>query len=131
MDRYRVDWALITEHEWSPDLQAGWGLVYWDDFRAVYLRRSPRFEPLLAKRELRIVPPFGGWPGMESTDPVLARSELDRVLTADPESQRALYFRALLSAREGRIEEARRDLETALAVRPNEQVRRLLEALPK
>lgn len=131
MNRYQVDWALITEHEWSPGFQSGWGLVYWDDFRAVYLRRLPRFEPLLAKLELKVVPPFGGWPGMESTDPVLARSELDRVLTADPESQRALYFRALLSAREGRIEEARRDLEAALAVRPNEQVSRLLEALPK
>lgn len=131
MDRYRVDWALITEHEWTPDFQNGWGLVYWDDFRAVYLRRIPRFEPLLAKLELRIVPPFGGWPGMENADPLLARSELDRVLAADPESQRALYFRALISARQGRIGEARRDLETALAVRPNEQVSRLLESLPK
>lgn len=130
MDRYQVDWALITEHEWGPDFQ-GWGLVYWDDFRAVYLRRIPRFEPLLARLELRLVPPFGGWPGMESADPALARSELDRVLAADPESQRALYFRALLGVRQGRIDEARRDLRTALAVRPNEQVSRLLEALER
>lgn len=133
MDRYRVDWALVTEHEWDPDFQSGrWGLVYWDDLRAVYLRRIPRFEPLLARLELRVIPPFGGWPG--DRDPALAsaaRSELDRVLAADPESQRALYFRALISAREGKIEEARRDLRTALAVRPNEQVSRLLEALPK
>lgn len=132
MDRYRVDWALVTEHEWSPDFQSGrWGLVYWDDFRAVYLRRTPRFEPLLKRLELRIVPPFGGWPGMESLNPMPARAELDRVLAADPESQRALYFRALLSVRQGRIEEARRDLRIALAIRPNEQVSRLLEALPK
>lgn len=130
MDRYQVDWALITEHEWNPAFQS-WGLVYWDDFRAIYLRRIPRFEPLLARLELRLAPPFGGWPGMENADPALARSELDRVLAADPESQRALYFRALLSVRQGRIEEARRDLRTALAVRPNEQVSRLLEALPK
>jgi hypothetical protein len=131
MDRYGVDWALVTEHEWSPDFQS-WGLVYWDDFRAIYLRRVPRFEPLLAKLELRIVPPFGGWPG--DRDPALAsaaRPELDRVLAADPESQRALYFRALISARQGRIEEARRDLRTALAVRPNEQVSRLLDALER
>jgi hypothetical protein len=133
MDRYRVDWALVTEHEWDPDFQsARWGLIYWDDFRAVYLRRIPRFEPLLARLELRVIPPFGGWPG--DRDPTLAaaaRSELDRILAADPESQRALYFRALISARQGKIEEARRDLRTALAVRPNEQVSRLLEALPK
>ena len=44
MDRYQVDWTLVTEHEWTPDLQNGWGLVYWDDFRAVYLRRTPRFD---------------------------------------------------------------------------------------
>ncbi len=131
MDRYRVDWALVTEHEWTPDLQNGWGLVYWDDFRAIYLRRIPRFEPLLTQLELRIVPPFGGWPGMESADHGSARSELDRVLTADPECQRAHYFRALLSLREGKLGEARRDLEIALAVRPNEQVSRLLESLPK
>lgn len=131
MDRYGVEWALITEHEWSPDLQSGWGLVYWDDFRAIYVRRTPRFGPLLSRLELRIVPPFGGWPGMEGTDPAQARAELDRVLEADPESQRALYFRALLSVRQGRIEEARGDLRAALAVRPNEQVSRLLEALPK
>jgi hypothetical protein len=137
MDRYQVDWALITEHEWDPDFQSGrWGLVYWDDFRAVYLRRVPHFEPFLDWLELRIVPPFGGWPGMEtlSRDPVLAdraRAELNRLLDDNPESQRALYFRALLSVRQGRIEEARRDLRMALAVRPNEQVSRLLEALPE
>jgi tetratricopeptide (TPR) repeat protein len=131
MDRYRVDWALVTEHEWTPDLQNGWGLVYWDDYCAIYLRRIPRFEPHLQGLELRVAPPFGGWPGMERADPVLARAELNRVLDANPESQRARYFRALLSAREGRIEEARRDLQDALAVRPNEQVSRLLESLPK
>jgi hypothetical protein len=133
MDRYRVDWALVTEHEWDPDFRSErWGLVYWDDFRAVYLRRIPRFEPLLERLELRIIPPFGGWPG--DRDPALAsaaRAELGRVLAADPESQRALYFRALLSVRQGRIEEARRDLRTALAIRPNEQVSRLLDALER
>lgn len=134
MDRYQVDWALVTEHEWTPELQNGWGLVYWDDFRAIYLRRTPQFEPLLTNLELRVIPPFGGWPGMESAAPALAgvaRSELDRVLAADPECQRALFFRALLSVRQGRVEEARQDLRTALAVRPNEQVSRLLEALAK
>ncbi len=135
MDRYGVDWALVTEHEMDPDLQSPrWGLVYWDDFRAIYLRRIPRFEPLLEKLELRLLPPFGGWPGMDalSRDPALAaaaRTELDRVLAADPESQRALYFRAVVSLSQNHPQDAVRDLQTALKVRPNDQVSRLLDRL--
>lgn len=137
MDRYQVDLALITEHEWDPEFQSGrWGLVYWDDFCAIYVRRIPRFAPLLEWFEKRVVPPFGGWPGMEavSKDPQLAArawAELSMTLDYNPESQRARYFRALLSIREGHIDEARWDLQNALAVRPNEQVSRLLESLPK
>ncbi|HEX3130784.1 MAG TPA: hypothetical protein VH394_25840 [Thermoanaerobaculia bacterium] len=137
MDRYQVEWALITEHEWDPEFQsARWGLVYWDDFCAIYLRRIPRFEHHLEWSEKRVVPPFGGWPGMEavSKDPMLAaraQAELSMILDHNPESQRARYFRALLSLRQGKVDEARWDLEKALAVRPNEQVSRLLESLPK
>jgi hypothetical protein len=137
MDRYQVDWALVTEHEWDPEFQSGrWGLVYWDDFCAIYVRRIPRFAPLLEWFEKRVVPPFGGWPGMEavSKDPQLAArawAELSMTLDYNPESQRARYFRALLSLREGNVDQARRDLRRALTVRSNEQVSRLLEALPK
>ena len=78
----------------------------------------------------------GGWPGMEAVtkDPMLAaraRAELSMTLDFNSECQRARYFRALLSLREGKVDEARWDLQKALEVRPNEQVSRLLESLPK
>ena len=134
--RYGIDWMLITEREYGglrTELESGrWGLVYWDDLRAVYLRRVPKLAPQLARLELRLFPGFGGRPGLEALaqDPAqaaAARAELDRVLAANPRNQRALYFRGYLSLLQGRAGEGERDLEAALAVRPNEQVRRLLE----
>ncbi|HYL04605.1 MAG TPA: hypothetical protein VE075_01095, partial [Thermoanaerobaculia bacterium] len=42
--RYHLDYLLIAEHDYpgiQPEIAAGrWGLVYWDDFAAVYLRRG-------------------------------------------------------------------------------------------
>lgn len=137
--RYGLDWMLITAREYAglrTELESGrWGLVYWDDFRAVYLRRVPKFAPQLARLELRLFPGFGGRPGLEalaqdSTLAPAARAELDRMLAANPRNQRALYFRGYLSLLQGQVENGKRDLEAALAIRPNEQVSRLLERVP-
>ncbi len=46
-----ADWGLT-----SPD----WALVYWDDFALVYLRRSPRWEAVIARDEYRRVRPANG-----------------------------------------------------------------------
>lgn len=137
VERYGIEALLITEHEYRglrPEIPARWALVHWDDYSAVYLRRSPRFAAFLAGRELRLFPGFGG-PGdvrAPSRDPLLAlaaRAELDRVLAASPESQRALYFRGLLSLYQGNEMAARQDWERARAIRPNEQVEKALAAL--
>jgi len=134
-DRYRLDYLLIAEHDYpgiQPEIAAGrWGLVYWDDFAAVYLRRGPRYAATLGRLELRLFPPFGGRPGLRdlAADPRLAaaaRGELARVLAANPANQRALYFRGLISLYQGDLRRGAGDLVAASRIRPNEQVDQLL-----
>lgn len=135
--KYGVEALLIAEHDYAgiaPEIPERWGLVYWDDSSAVYLRRTPGHAALLDRLELRLFPGFGGGPGLEqlARDPRLgpaARAELDRLLTAWPENQRALYFRGVLSLYQGNLDAARSDLQAALAIRDHEQVRKVLEAI--
>lgn len=137
VEKYGVEALLIAEHDFAgiaPEIPERWGLVYWDDYSAVYLRRTPMHAALLDRLELRLFPGFGGRPGLEqlARDPRLApaaRGELDRVLAAWPENQRSLYFRGVLSLYQGNLEAARHDLRAALAIRDNEQVRKVLGAI--
>lgn len=137
VEKYGVEALLIAEHDFkgiAPEIPERWGLVYWDDYSAIYLKRTPAHAALLDRLELRLFPGFGGRPGLEqlARDPRLApaaRAELDRVLAAGPETQRALYFRGVLSLYQGHLEAARQDLQAALAIRDNEQVRKVLEAI--
>lgn len=134
--RYGIGVLLVTEREFEglrPEIPERWGLVHWNDHSALYLRRDA-YAPLLARLELGLFPPFGGRPGLETLarDPrlaPLALRELDRVLAVDPEVQRALYFRGVIRLYQGKLDDARRDLEAALAIADNEQVRRLLAGL--
>lgn len=136
--RHRLDWLLIAEHDYpgiQPEIAAGrWGLVYWDDFCAVYLRRGPRYAEPLGRLELRLFPPFGGRPGLSAlaTDPGLstaARAELARLLAANPENQRARYFQAMISLYQGDLRRATADLQAASRIRPNDQVDQVLSWL--
>ena len=136
--RYGVDHLVIAESEYKdllPELASGrWGLVFWDDDCAVYLRRETAFAPLLARLELRMFPPFGGRPGLAelARDPAAAaaaRRELDQVLATWPENQRALYFEGVLSLYQGDLPRARRELERAAALGRNPQVEAALARL--
>lgn len=137
VEKYGVEALLIAEHDFAgiaPEIPERWGLVYWDDWSAVYLRRTPEHAALLDRLELRLFPGFGGRPGLEqlARDPRLApiaRAELDQVLAAWPENQRALYFRGVLALYQRNLEAARQDLRAALAIRDNEQVRKVLAAV--
>ncbi len=129
--RYGVDHLVIAESEYRdllPELASGrWGLVYWDDVAAVYLRRGGRFAPLLAGLELRRFPPFGGRPGLRelALDPAAAaavRRELGQVLAAYPANQRALYFDGVISLYQRDLPRARRDLAAAARLGRSDQV---------
>ncbi len=129
--RYRFDYLLITEHDYpgiQPEIAAGrWGLVYWDDFCALYLRRGDRYAAPLGRFELRLFPPFGGRPGLAAlaAAPRLAaaaRAELAQVLAANPANQRALYFAGVISLYRGELNRAAAELRAAQAIRPAEQV---------
>ena len=128
---WKLDHLVITEHEFK-DLATQltvdrWGLVYWDDFAALYLRRLPKFEPLLSRRELTVLPAFGGITGLDllardegRTDG--ARQELEQILELQPRSQRALYIAGLISYYRRELERAEEDLVTAAAIEPNAYV---------
>ncbi|HXO30292.1 MAG TPA: hypothetical protein VOA80_23290 [Thermoanaerobaculia bacterium] len=133
--RYRLDWLLIAEHDYpgiQPEVAAGrWGLVYWDDFCAVYLRRGPRYAEPLGRLELRQFPPFGGRPGLPAlaADPgraAAARAELARLLAANPENQRARYFQGMISLYQGDLRRGTAELLAARSIRPNDQVDQVL-----
>jgi hypothetical protein len=134
VQRYGVDTLLITEHEYpgiEPEIPDRWGLVYWDDDSAVYLRRDGPFGPLLPRLELHLFPGFGGRPGLEplARNPrfaAAARAELARVLAYQPENQRALYFLGVISLYQRDLQRAGSELRAALALRPNEQVEKAL-----
>jgi hypothetical protein len=125
---WELDHLVITEHEFK-DLAAQlipdrWGLVYWDDFAALYLRRLPRFQPLLEKHELTLLPAFGGVTGLNllAGDPdqaAAARRELDQILELEPRSQRALYLKGLISYYRQEYSQAEAELQAAAAIGPN------------
>jgi hypothetical protein len=136
--RYRLDWLLLAEHDYpgiQPEIAAGrWGLVYWDDFCAVYLRRGPRYAEPLGRLELRLFPPFGGRPGLPAlaADPgraAAARAELARLLAANPDNQRARYFQGMISLYQGDLRRGTAELLAARRIRPNDQVDQVLSWL--
>ncbi|MGB5295638.1 MAG: hypothetical protein WBP34_11845, partial [Thermoanaerobaculia bacterium] len=128
---WELDHLVLTEHEFK-DLAAQlttdhWGLVYWDDFAALYLRRLPRFEPVLESRELTLLPAFGGVTGLNllAGNPdhaEAARRELDQILELEPLSQRALYLKGLISYYRQEYLQAEAELQAAAAVGPNTYV---------
>ena len=129
--QWDLDHLVITEHEFkdlAPQLTTDrWGLVYWDDFAALYLRRLPRFEPLLARRELTALPAFGGVTGLnllarDEEQALGARRELDQVLELEPKSQRALYLGGLISYYRQELQRAEEELVAAAAIEPNAYV---------
>ena len=134
-EKWEIDSLLLTEFEYQQMrdqiVPAQWGLVYWDDSSALYLRRSRASEPLLERTELRQLPPFGGVEGLnvlaqDSDWKSATRRELDQILRFEPACQRALYFHGLISFYSGDYPRAEEELQRALAVGPNPFVEKAL-----
>ncbi|MGH7856009.1 MAG: tetratricopeptide repeat protein, partial [Candidatus Binatia bacterium] len=135
--RYDVQVLLLTEQQVRPLRARGelssekWAVVYWDDWCAVFVRRFPRFREVLERHEYRQFPPFPAPPDLKRLrlDPERlreARTELTRVLARNPDSQRALYYRGLVSLHQGDLRDAKRDLEQAARIRPDAVIDRVL-----
>jgi hypothetical protein len=132
---WQLDYLLLTEFEYSRMGDqidpANWGLVYWDDFVAIFLRRDEKHRPVLDSFELQQFPPFGGVEGLNlrATDDAWvarARRELEQILGFEPECQRAFYLQGLLSFYRGELEQAEQYFVEALAIGPNEHVSKAL-----
>jgi hypothetical protein len=137
-ERYDIDILVLTEREYR-DLReiaedGGWGLVYWDDAAAVYLRRD-RFAAPLATHELRYFRGFGG--GTDDlraladspADSAAARAELRALLDRWPENQRALYFLGVLAHWAGDRDEAVAALRRAVALGSSDLLEQTLAAV--
>ena len=136
-ERYDVDVLLLTERQVRPLRDRGelspetWGLVYWDDWCAVFVRRSPDYRKILEKYEYRVFPAFPSPEDIERlrSDPLRlqeARAELDRVLEQNPGSHRARYYRGFVSLQQGDLWAAKSDLEEAARIRPDRVIDRAL-----
>ena len=96
-----ADWGLT-----SPD----WALVYWDDFALVYLKRSLRWDAVIARDEYRRVHPANGLPafwrslGDKAALPGIL-AELQRNV-ADTGSARGLTLLSFALLQEGKADAA-------------------------
>jgi hypothetical protein len=137
-ERYDVDILVLTEREYR-DLRGEaegprWGLVYWDDAAAVYLRRD-RFADALGRLEIHDFRGFGGSPAEVkalAADPVTAagaQAELRGLLAVWPENQRALYFLGVLDYYRGDLTAARNALRAAMALGSNGLLEKTLQTV--
>lgn len=116
------------------DRDSTWAMVFVDDAVALYVRREPKFAPLLAAHEYHVL--SGGGAKLAALQPRAMAdtalrnrltAELDRAIAESPASSRTLYVRGTLAAFDGRLSEAAADFRRALVVDPD--VHRVHEGL--
>ena len=107
------------------DADSAWALVFVDDAAAVYVRREPRFAPLIARHGYALLP--GGAARMAAVqpaaagDPMVRRAlagELERAIAESRASSRARYLLGGIAALEGRLDDAEREFRQALVADP-------------
>ena len=133
-DRYRFDWVLLPTHQGPTQHlldqldaeKARWALVFTDDVACLFVRKDGTGAGIAAQtgyRDLRLgavhFRELGERALRDTTLRSPLESQLDRAVASSPWNSRALALRASLGLMERRWDDARRDLEAALAVAPD------------
>lgn len=118
IDRHQLDMLILNEgyqHKFGAYLAAHadrWALVYWDDAAALYLKRVPKFERLVA-REYRVLRPFAVPApsalerlALDDAQRAGVEREIARALSQNDESSIAWYLRGRLAQERGRPTDA-------------------------
>jgi tetratricopeptide (TPR) repeat protein len=121
-ERYGFDHAVIEYEQLSRRFplhlndNPGWALVYWDNHSAVYLKRVPKFERLIAAREYRLVKPnfydFSYLTNKSTKDQKTFLADLQRDIDLNPANQEPVLAKALVLYDMGR--QYRGEVETLL-----------------
>jgi hypothetical protein len=93
---------LMSERLFSEDR---WALVYWDDLSWVFVKRIPKFEPLIRAREYRALRPARQellFAGTLPAPPAAIRAELERHAREVPFSRKGAFLEDALRVRSGR-----------------------------
>jgi hypothetical protein len=118
LDRYGVDYGIVDDRpapapeSFHPPLMSErlfpedrWALVYWDDISWVFVKRIPKFEPLIRAREYRALRPARQGIIAAGTLPAPAaaiRAELERHAREVPFSGKGAFLEEALQARSPR-----------------------------
>jgi hypothetical protein len=136
VDKYDIDFAVVRYPEQAPtrpddslDTLAfprnEWGLVYFDDVVAIYIRRNGKNDLVLREKEIRMVQPFQLSSYLDGiiSDPekLLAFSkEMDANLRDHPSSYRAHSILGVLAVKSGpqHFQQAIQEFEQVVALNP-------------
>jgi len=140
LDRYRLEILILNRGTYKQVKTAlsskkkTWGLVFWDDAAAVYLRRLPRFQDILLKHEYHFLKAFGEGLNLSQiakSPKLLAKvnREFKRALLANPVNPIALYSRGVLAFLNGESVMAKTYLLRAVKIRPYYQLYKALAVI--
>jgi hypothetical protein len=126
LDRYGVNTLLMQMTDKPIGIQGAafrsprWALVYWDDRAAVYVRRTPATEALVARHGYRVVNPNDLIASLSRPAALPAAVvELERAVAAAPRAARPLNALGVAYGMSRRYADASTMFERALAVDPN------------
>jgi hypothetical protein len=129
VQRHGLD-ILALDRAYYPRLRAylararrDWGLVYFDDVIALYLKRVPKFQSVLRRDQYELLQPFGVPSEADvdrlMTDPALRarlETEVTRLSRQNDASFAGWYLRGLVAGASGDQESAYRAFKRAAAI---------------